>query len=587
MNNQFVSIRAAFYLRVSTDEQIEKYGLDLQRAAIEGVLKSKGQLDNGQPAMVLAGEQFVYKDEGISGTLPLDERPGFLQMKEDIENAPTDKKPFDFVVVYRIDRFARRLRILFDVIDYFERHSIQFISANESIDTSTPFGKAMLGIIGVIAELETETTKARTQAGRAQAREKGVYMGASAPFGYVKNKNKQLEIFVPEADIVREIFELFVVQKRKTQQIADYLTDKEVLSPLPSAIHYGKRKEGKTKVNNPHFWRDSSVRDIIKDEVYIGRYYYNKNKGAKRLDKAEWVLSSYHHEPTVDIATFELAQRRISEETTMRNSLKTADNHLYLLSGLLKCHACYDPYSDRDPLNWTGTSKIVKRNSKRVYYYQCGAKNSKKYSSVCKAIPFPADEIEQFVANFVVNLLGDPKSVYEHINSLKSTKAKKEYAKKQQIDLINALNEIPDRKEALRYQHEQGYIDTQAFEDKIARVKSREADIKRDLAVIEHQLANGAITDIYTRTFELFAQQYQSFLDKAEKDRQELFDLIHLVVDKIHVYTRPITKKDVIAGRKKEDQVVPYQIRIDLRLPQEMLLRLAQEGKFEVKNRKL
>jgi site-specific DNA recombinase len=47
-----------------------------------------------------------------------------------------------------------------DVIDYFEKHEIQFISANESIVTSTPFGKAMLGIIGVIAELEIETTKA-------------------------------------------------------------------------------------------------------------------------------------------------------------------------------------------------------------------------------------------------------------------------------------------------------------------------------------------------------------------------------------------------------------------------------------------
>jgi site-specific DNA recombinase len=300
--------------------------------------------------------------------------------------------------------------MFFDVIDYFEKHGIQFISANESIDTSTPFGKAMLGIIGIIAELETETTKARTQAGRAQAREKGVYMGAGAPFGYSKNKNKQLEVFIPEAEIVKEIFELFVVQKRKTQQVADYLTDKEILSPLPSAIHYGKRKEGKTKINNPHFWRDSSVRNIIKDGVYIGRYYYNKNKGSKRLDKLKWELSPYRHEPLVDIATYELAQRRILEETAKRNSLKTADNHIYLLSGLLKCDACYDPYSNRDPLNWTGTSKVVKKNGKRAYYYQCGAKNSKKYSTVCKAIPFPADEIEQFVADFVTNLLGTPKA---------------------------------------------------------------------------------------------------------------------------------------------------------------------------------
>ena len=181
-------IRTALYLRVSTDDQIEKYGIGLQKDAIEGIIKSKGQLDNGTPAMVLAGKQYIYEDKGVSGTTPLDERPAFLQMKEDIEDAPKGETPFDIVAVYKIDRFARKLRILLDVIDYFEEHNIQFISANESIDTSTPFGKAMLGIIGVIAELEIETTKARTQAGVVQARNRGVYMGANAPYGYKKNK---------------------------------------------------------------------------------------------------------------------------------------------------------------------------------------------------------------------------------------------------------------------------------------------------------------------------------------------------------------------------------------------------------------
>lgn len=67
-------------------------------------------------------------------------------------------------------------------------------------------------------------------------------------------------------------------------------------------------------------------------------------------------------------------------------------------------------------------------------------------------------------------------------------------------------------------------------------------------------------------------------------DRQEISDLIHLIVDKINVYTRKATKKDKIAGRKKEDQVIPYQVRIDLRLPQDIMQRLAQQGKFEVRN---
>lgn len=585
MNNRLTPIKAAIYLRVSTDDQIEKYGIPLQQAAIEGIFKSKGQLENGLPAMVLAGEQYVYKDEGVSGTTPLDERPAFLQMKEDIENAPGGEKPFDIVAVYRIDRFARRLRILLDVIDYFEKHEIQFISANESIDTSTPFGKAMLGIIGVIAELEIETTKARTQAGKAQARDRGVYMGASAPFGYMKNKDKQLVIFEEEAEVVREIFDLFVVQKKNAQQIADYLKSRKVLTPLPSAIHYGKRKPGITKVNEPYFWRDTTVRDILKDEIYIGLYYFNKNEGNKRLEKSKWILSPFRHNPIIDRSVYSLAQRRIEEEISLRNSQKSADNHLYLLSGLLKCHACYDAYSGREPLNWSGTSK--KKDGKRMYYYQCGGKNGKKHSNICPAIPFPADEIEKFVSDFIKDLLNDPESVYRHVNSLESTKANKKHLERLQKHVIDELNGIPERKEAIKYQHQQGYIKTPAFDDMMAKVKKREFELNKELSGIEYQIAEGKISEIYSQTLEIFADKYKTFLDGTMKDTKELSDLIHLIVDRIHIYSRKATGNDVIAGRKKEIQMIPNRIRIDLRLPQDMMIRLASEGKFEVKNAEL
>ena len=587
-NNQIIPIRAAMYLRVSTEDQTEKYGIDLQKAAVEGIFKSKGTLDNGQPAMILAGEQYIYKDEGLSGTIPLDGRPAFLQMKEDIENAPDGTKPFDIVVVYRIDRFARKLKILLDVIDYFEEHKIQFISANESIDTSTPFGKAMLSIIGVIAELEIETTKARTQAGRAQAREQGVYMGPSAPFGYIKNNFKRLEILKEEARVVKDIFDLFTIQKYKTQQVADYLTNSKVLSPLPSSFFYKKRKEGNpNKINLPYFWRDSTVRDIIKDEIYIGIYYYNKHKGIKRIEKSKWEKSPWPHEPIIDIAQFGLAQRRIEEEISLRNSTKSGDNHLYLLSGLLKCHACHDPYSDRDPINWTGTNKAIKKTGKRVYYYQCGGKNSKKYSTVCKAIPFPAKEIEQFVAEFVKDLLNDPESVYNHINSLKSTKAIKLFLDKKQKGLIKRLNWIPEHRLALKYQHENGYIKTKEFEEKIAKTDIQEKDLNSELSEIQYRIGEGKISDIYVNTLKIFSKKYKNFLKGEMTDKKELSELIHLIVDRINVYSRKINKDDVISGRKKEDQMIPNQIRIDLRLPQDMLVQFAKEGKFEVKNREL
>jgi DNA invertase Pin-like site-specific DNA recombinase len=84
-----VQLRVALYLRVSTEDQVEKYGLDAQRSAIEGIIKSRGKLKDGRDAVVLAGKNYEYVDEGISGTKELDDRPAFARLKEDIQGLRT------------------------------------------------------------------------------------------------------------------------------------------------------------------------------------------------------------------------------------------------------------------------------------------------------------------------------------------------------------------------------------------------------------------------------------------------------------------------------------------------------------------
>ena len=69
-----VQQRVALYLRVSTDDQVDKYGLDAQRTAIEALIKSKGQFEDGRDKMMLAGKAYEYIDDGISGTTKMDER---------------------------------------------------------------------------------------------------------------------------------------------------------------------------------------------------------------------------------------------------------------------------------------------------------------------------------------------------------------------------------------------------------------------------------------------------------------------------------------------------------------------------------
>lgn len=131
-------LRVAFYIRVSTDDQVDKYGIDAQLSSLKSMIASSGTLSDGITAkMILAGEQYIYKDLNVSGATELNERPAFSKLREDLEYSKDGSRLFDVVAVYRIDRFARKLKILLDIVDYFKSQKIDFISVNESIDTST------------------------------------------------------------------------------------------------------------------------------------------------------------------------------------------------------------------------------------------------------------------------------------------------------------------------------------------------------------------------------------------------------------------------------------------------------------------
>ena len=110
VNENTKQIRVAVYLRVSTDDQVERYGLPMQKESIMALILSKGQLSDGRQKYVFAGDQYLYQDDGISGTTPIEERPGFSRLIEDITNSSPENRPFDAVAVYKIDRFAEDLR---------------------------------------------------------------------------------------------------------------------------------------------------------------------------------------------------------------------------------------------------------------------------------------------------------------------------------------------------------------------------------------------------------------------------------------------------------------------------------------------
>jgi DNA invertase Pin-like site-specific DNA recombinase len=146
--------RAVLYMRVSTlDQHPETQLHDLRQMA-------------GQRGYEIVAE---FTDR-ISGTKA--KRPGLDQMMADARRGR-----FDVVVVWASDRIARSVKHFLDVLDELNRLGVEFVSFREQIDTGGPLGRAIVVIIGAIAELERSLIVERVRAGMRRARLEGQHIG--------------------------------------------------------------------------------------------------------------------------------------------------------------------------------------------------------------------------------------------------------------------------------------------------------------------------------------------------------------------------------------------------------------------------
>jgi DNA invertase Pin-like site-specific DNA recombinase len=149
--------RAAIYVRVSTDKQ-----------TIENQLRELRQIAERRGWEVV----HEYRDAGISGAKSREARPGLDQMLKDAQ-----RRQFDVVMAWAIDRLGRSLIDLLSTIQALEACGVDLYLDQQSIDTTTPAGRLMFQITGAFAEFERSIIRRRVLAGRKRAVEKGSILG--------------------------------------------------------------------------------------------------------------------------------------------------------------------------------------------------------------------------------------------------------------------------------------------------------------------------------------------------------------------------------------------------------------------------
>lgn len=182
--------KACIYTRVSTAEQIDGFSLEEQERKCSAQIIAKGWDYVG-----------MYSDPGVSGRTM--DRPGLQQMLKDIGDGKVQA-----VVVYKLDRLSRKQKDTLTIIeDHFLRNNVDLISLNETLDTTTAWGRAMIGILSSFNQMESETIQMRTTDGRKAKAKQGGYAGGKPPIGY-KAQDGNLVIVPEEAEIVRLVFKL-------------------------------------------------------------------------------------------------------------------------------------------------------------------------------------------------------------------------------------------------------------------------------------------------------------------------------------------------------------------------------------------
>lgn len=240
------------YVRVSTSEQSDKFGIEAQKEAI-----SKFAKDNGIKIV-------QWFTDVISGVKEV--RPSFNAI---LYNEDVACPPYDCVIVYKSDRVARDVQLFFYFEFLLRKKGVELIAVNDEFgNVPEAFKNIMKSLTLFFAEQERTNITLRTRAGRRVKADKGGYAGGRVPYGY-DAVSGTLQINQAQAEIVRMIFYMSEVQHITQVGICEYLNDNHIYS-----------KSGK-------LWKQTTVRYILLNKkFYQGYIKYGNDEWVKGQHEA-------------------------------------------------------------------------------------------------------------------------------------------------------------------------------------------------------------------------------------------------------------------------------------------------------------
>lgn len=476
---------ADLYIRVSTMEQAEEgYSVGEQEARGRAYCSAYGLIVNA-----------VHIDAGYSGATL--ERPGIKKVIKDVRSGMCKK-----VVVWKLDRLSRSQKDMLILLeDVFLENRCGFVSIMESFDTSTPFGRCIVGILAAFAQMERENIKARMMMGKQAGLKDGNYYGPTAPVGYrwemKPNGKRELLVDPFYGPMIQEAYRLY--NSGRT---------------LGDVVNVIKSKYGHSFAA---YHNDSASRlgRVLRNPIYAGR--------VRMVDK----VYEGRHEALVSSETWQAANDRLAANQKAYRRRYGNGSASGLCSGLLFCGCCGARMSIR------GWGYKAAKVDKYICYSvsKCAAKMVKDPNCRNRKNHFTVEALDALVLEEIKKLSVDPAALDDLLLQGEALAKPDEEAEA----FRERMAEVERQITRLLNLYQTGAVELEEIKGRLSELKEERAAISASLEELE-QADPGKMSKEEAREA---VASFSAVVDSG--DPEALFSLVHSLIEKIVILNGDVT----------------------------------------------
>lgn len=497
----------AMYLRLSNEDR------NKEEFEESNSISAQRQLLNDHICELMQGQAYSiteFCDDGYSGTDF--NRPGIQALLEAARNGEVS-----MVIVKDFSRFGRDYLEVGRYLEYiFPILQIRFISVNDGYDSSDKFGATggmSVALKNLVYGMYSADLSKKIRSARDTRVRNGEFVGAFAPYGYVKDPKDKHKLLVDEnvAWVVRRIFQM-AADGVSFAEITRQLND----AGIPSMALYRIQKNDGYGNRHPHvkvmLWNASSIRDMLTDEVYLGRLLWNRTKCGMDTDKKivpqereNWIIVDNHHEPLVSQELFDKASNRVSHDGVKGKRMKRRNSFFI-------CGHC---------------GKVMQLRVKSRNRYYCNSRTQQR-ENACQKTSIWQDDLENAVLCQIRNM-ADIMMERRTASKDSGREERKAALEKLIADSEREMRQWKNTKLSLYEQYKAGSLSREGYIGKIERGKKRLEELDKIKENAMEELESLQIISDDTRICDADLQEI-SALDNFDLDR------LKLLIEKVIVY---------------------------------------------------